>query len=217
MSHHPCLTRRHHDSRPALTLWGEVSFPLARVHEICGPARWTLALWIAARAGGPLIWIAPDRTGEEMTAPGIRGLMDAGQLLRVRPEKSGDMFWTMEESLRSGAAPVVAMELTAPPGITPVRRLHLAAEAGARAGMGMPLGLVLTPDDGGAQAIETRWRLDPFWPGAWRLTRLRARMYPPRSWYVVLEREAGGRPALREVSPGAAIGAAQSVPLAMVG
>ena len=164
-----------------------------------------------------MIWISPDWAEEEPTGRGISGLFPTGQVVRLRPEKTKDMFWSMEESLRSGAAPVVAMDLGAPPGITPVRRLHLAAEAGGRAGTGLPLGIVLTPDDGGAQAIETRWRLDSCWPGGWRLTRLRARMYPPRSWHVILEREAGRSPALREVSPGGVIGAVDSVPLAKTG
>jgi hypothetical protein len=54
--------------------------------------------------------------------------------------------------------------------------------------------ILLTPGDGGAPGVETRWHLAPA-PGwaaggapRWRLTRARARMAPPMTWEMILER-----------------------------
>ncbi len=206
----PPLTRSSHKTkaRPALTFLGDQTLMLGRVHEAAGPSRRTLALMVAGALKGPVIWIAPSWQMETFNATGAAVFCDPGRLLFVTPDREADMFWAMEEALRTGRAPLVVADLTAPPGLTPVRRLHLAAEAGSGGGLCRPLGLLLTPDKGGAQGIETRWHLDQAYfeeTDAWTLSRLRARMQPPKSWQV--QAVAGGfvlgeveRP-LRALSP----------------
>jgi protein ImuA len=173
-------------SGPAL--WGgAIAFATGRVHEFCGTARRTLALQAAAAAGAPVIWIVPAHGSAILNGAGMADLIAPQDVIFVAPARGADMLWAMEEALRSGAAPAVIADLPEPPGMTPVRRLHLAAEAGAAEGYCTPLGLILTPGDGGAPGIETRWRMEPaHTPGqdGWNLTRLRARMAPPAAWQV---------------------------------
>ncbi|MFN3824187.1 MAG: hypothetical protein ACK4GW_13155 [Pseudorhodobacter sp.] len=68
-----------------------------------------------------------------------------------------------------------------------MRRLHLAAGAGMarRGAAAAPLGLLLTPGEGGAAGVESRWRMRHC-PGGWHLSQLRARMDPPRDWTLAL-------------------------------
>lgn len=181
------LSRRPHAPPPALTLWREIELPLSRVHEICGRARRMLALHIAAQSGGPVLWISRRHTPDHLNACGMASLFPPGDVLFVTTERPEDSLWAMEEALRSGAAPVVVADLADPPAMTPVRRLHLAAEAGAGTGLCRPLGLLLTPGAGGAQGVETRLGCDPAHrPGQdiWRVDRLRARMLPPKTWQL---------------------------------
>lgn len=173
-----------------------------RVHEFCGPARVALAAMILGESRGPVIWIAPAWAAERLYTAGLAGYADPARLIHVHPRRPEDLLWAAEEALRSGAAPLVVAELPDFPGLTPVRRLHLAAQGGAdlarHRGKLPPLGLLLTPEGGGAQGVESRWHLSPRPSGSalldphqlWSLTRLRARMAPPASW--ALRRDAGG-------------------------
>ncbi|AHD00044.1 hypothetical protein [Leisingera methylohalidivorans] len=158
------LSRRRHRSRPALSVMEGVALEHGRVHEACGPARHSFALWLAAAAleiaPGPVLWLSPAQGGKQLNPDGMAEFASPARFLFVQPPRTEDQLWAMEEALRSGAAALVVAELAEPPAMTPVRRLHLAAAAGGRFGPA-PLGLLLTPGTGGAQGIESRWHLAP--------------------------------------------------------
>ncbi|MEW2911391.1 hypothetical protein [Leisingera sp. JC11] len=228
------LARRSHKPRPALPLTEGVALERARVHEACGPARHSFALWLAAAAQGPVLWLSPPQAGRALNPAqaarplnpdGMAGYASPARFLFVRTARTEDLLWAMEEALRSGAAPLVVAELAEPPAMTPVRRLHLAAEGGGRFGPA-PLGLLLTPGAGGAQGIESRWHLAhapgpgsspagraPAGRGCWTLQRLRARTLPPRSWQVT-RACAGGPLRAAPAADGAIPAAAAAAPTA---
>jgi protein ImuA len=168
----------------------------ARVHEFCGPARTALAAFVLAATSGAVIWASPAWLPERVYPYGLLPFADPNRIIFARCRRPEDILWAMEEALRSGAAPVVLGDLPTPPALTPIRRLHLAAEAGAEAahrrGRPAPLGLILTPQMGGAQGVESRWHLQAAPSGmtmlenraAWTLARLRARSNPPARWGV---------------------------------
>ncbi len=191
--HHAPLGGHPHPAQP---LPGGLGLGLARgrVHEFCGPARAALAVLTLALSQGPVLWISASWVPDRPYPPGLAGFLHPGRLVFARPRRPEDLLWTMEEALRSGAVPMVLADLPAPPPLTPVRRLHLAAEAGAEtallAGDLPPLGLILTPAEGGAQGVESRWHLAPAPSNsslyatrpAWVMQRLRARLAPPARW-----------------------------------
>ena len=192
-------------ARGSLTLCPEVTLVHGRAHEICGGARRTLALWLANKTEGPVLWISPSWQSVDLHAEGVWHHFDPGRLIFLRVQRAEDLLWSVEEALRSGAVPLVVADLPAPPALTPVRRLHLAAEQGGdllgKRGTA-PTALLLTPDKGGAPGVESRWQMSPrhlpqpdprLQPSAlrsaapverWKLNRLRARSQPPQSWYV---------------------------------
>ncbi len=178
-----------------------------RAHEFCGPARRLLAVWTMARlpAGAPVIWIGP-RWGMDRLCPlGLRDWASPEGLIHVAPAREAECLGCAEDSLRTGAVALVVVDLPTPPALTPLRRLHLAAEAGLlrRRTASRTAGLhalVLTPATGGTPGVESRWHLapcpardaPPYAPvqPAWQLHRLRARMAPPAAWVLDAARQA---------------------------
>lgn len=186
---HPLLARDPLRDRPSVELGPDMPLALARVHECCGMARHTFGIWAASRMKGPVMWIVPHHSRNQLNPDGMAPFVQPGRFYFVTPRRTKDLLWCMEEALRSGAVPLVVADLPAPPPLTPIRRLQLAAETGAREGEHIPLGLVLTPGAGGAPGVETRWQFDHAHDGAtrkWKLTRLRARTAPVKSWPIGL-------------------------------
>lgn len=178
------LSRRPLRVPAAVTLCpAQAELVLGRAHEACGPARHVFAMALAARMQGPVIWVRLGWQTEKLHADGMRAYINPARLLFVDARRPEDLLWTVEETLRTGAVPLVVAELPEPPSLTPIRRLHLAAETGGKTGSTLPLALLLTPADGGAQGVETRWHMAPrAGQSRWTLTRLRARMEMPKSW-----------------------------------
>lgn len=180
------LSRHTHRSRAGVSLSSEIQLARGRAHEACGPARHSFALWLASALSGPVLWIGAEWEPHGLNPDGMMDFADPARFLFVAARRRADQLWALEEGLRSGAAPLVVADLAAPPGLTPVRRLHLAAEQGGALGPA-PLALLLTPDRGGAPGIESRWHFAPRHQGAqciWQLERLRARNQPPARWLL---------------------------------
>ena len=179
---------------PGIDLHPQITLQLARVHEGCGPARRSFAMWLAGQTQGPVLWIAPAWEPSQLNPDGMMPFAVPARFIFVRPTRAEDLLWCVEEALRSGAMPLVIGDLPGAPGLTPVRRMHLAAEQGGAMGRA-PLGLLLTPGDGGAQGVETRWHMAANHRGEarrWTLTRRRARALPPVTWQATQTRPRAG-------------------------
>lgn len=198
----PILSSHAAPSRGVLPMPGGaaagIGLARGRVHEFRGPSRVALAVQVMGEGAGPVLWITPGWQAERLYPDGVARFADPGRLICARARRVEDILWAMEEALRSGAVPLVVAEMPAAPGLTPVRRLNLAAEAGAVAGAGAPLGLLLTGGEEGAPGVESRWHMHPLpRPSAlleergeiWHLARQRARGAVPAAWTL---RRAGG-------------------------
>lgn len=182
------LTRTSHRRTrvPPVDFLDGMTLDRARVHEVCGRARRRLAVRVAGALQGPVFWIRPAWEPARLVPDALAGIASPSRFVFCEPVRAEDLLWTMEEVLRAGLVPLVVADLPGPPGLTAVRRLHLAAETGAAEGRVAPLGLLLTPGAGGAPGVESRWSLEPAHgtgkDHAWELARLRARMAPEKRW-----------------------------------
>lgn len=186
----PLLIHRTKTRIPEILLFKDAPFVLGRVHEICGPSRIFMAVQLAAKTQGLVLWIRKKWTAEQLLPAGLIEFMDPARLLYLNADREDDLLWSMEEALRSGAVPTVIAELAAPPALTPIRRLLLAAESGTRRGHKPPLIVILTPDSGGAAGVETRWHAASVLAQngkKWRMARTRSRLTQVAEWTLGVE------------------------------
>jgi len=183
----PLLSRHTYQPKPGLAFLGDLTLAKARVHEFCGPSRRTLALIAARATQGPVFWISPGWIQDRLHGEGVLAFINPGRLTFITPRRPEDILWVMEETLRAGCVPLVVCELPGLPYLTPVRRLHLAAETATREHATSPIGLLLLAGSGGAPAVESRWYMTTRHRGddqSWHLERRRARMAPMAAWQV---------------------------------
>lgn len=197
------LKRAPERSFPELTLTEGISLRLGRLHEVCGTARRSFAMWLAAKTAGPIFWVCPPWMPDQLFPRGMARFVDPGRFTLVAPHKAEDVLWTLEEVLRAGNVPLIVGDLSGYPALTPIRRMHLAAQEGGTRSGHPPLGIILTPDKGGAPGVESRWHMLPTCGEqhyTWSLTRLRARTAPPKTWEIGLSVK--GFDILKDIPPG---------------
>lgn len=181
----PPLTRGPLKERPGIVLMDGAELAYGRAHEAIGNSRRLFALWLASKLEGPVFWIVPRWSVMGLNPEGVADFIEPQRLTMLRAPKEEDILWCMEEALGSGGVPLVVGEPSQPPALTPVRRLHMAAERTSA----KPIGLILSSYLRGAQGVETRWRMDACMTmdlddPLWTLSRTRARTAPPKTWHL---------------------------------
>lgn len=128
-------------------------FPLkfGRVHEVCGPSAVFFAAVQAAKARGEVFWVREKWRSQQLNPLGVIDVLNPENLIIASTKDQTETLAVAEDVLRSGAASVVVMELSAQLDLTAGRRLQLAAKTGNA------LGLTLIPEGMGSNAAETRW------------------------------------------------------------
>ena len=114
----------------------------------------------------------------------------------VHTKNENDLLFATEEVLRSGVSELTVTEFSKIPNSIQMRRLHLAMKLGLETNINKtPIGLILTPNKGGATSIESRWYASPLpcWKNLktapyesleqkWSISRLFSRTDPLADW-----------------------------------
>ncbi len=104
MPQHPALLdRRPHRPDPGQGFLGDLTLARGRVHEVCGPARWSAALMIAGGMQGPILWVRPAWDHGHLHGAGMMRFLDPGRVIFVDAPRAPEVLWTMEEALRAGS------------------------------------------------------------------------------------------------------------------
>ena len=126
-----------------------------RAHEVFGPGAWFFAAALAGELGGRVIWVRESWANTDINPLGFSEILNPSHLLVAKANDQTEVLAVAEEALRSGAVPLVIMELSKSLGLTEGRRLQLAARDGKCTA------LAIIPEGMGSNAAETRWHAAP--------------------------------------------------------
>ena len=158
---------------------------LGRMHEFTGWSAQALAIFMAGRCDGAILWCARMHGDHTLYAPGFAALgCDARRLVVAECSSATDALWAAEEGLRSGAAGAVVIEGNRPLDLASARRLQLAAEEGGALGL-----IVSAGEDALFPAAATRWHIAPEPGGRLRLELTRSRTGLTGAWSITLPSE----------------------------
>jgi len=186
--------------------WG--GLPRACVHEVAAAdisaaAAGFCAVLLArlANESGTVAWC---RRKDGLYGPGLAAFgLDTDRLIVVRARTDKDVFWAMEEGLRSGSLAAVLGEIGRAEPIA-LRRLQLAAETGGVTALLLrPAGAAIV-----SGSVTSRWRVgtvsgvpagDVSGKGhagvdrpRWRVEMRRCKAMPPVTWLLEWRDETGG-------------------------
>jgi protein ImuA len=169
--------------------------PAAGLHEVLADDRGAalgFATVLLARFAGESGTVAWCRSRRDLYGPGVSAFgLDVARLLVVRARNDRDLFWALEESLRSGVLAAVLGEVGGAPPIA-LRRLQLAAEAHGTAALLLRSAAGVTA----ATPALTRWRVGTVPAAGAETDGGRPAPIRPR-WRVTLERCRHGGGAVR--------------------
>jgi protein ImuA len=166
---------------------------LGKMHEICGPAKIRIAMLIGAKTKGLIVWV-----DFIINTDSISDWFSPSRLLFVNAKSKNDLFSATEEVLRSGLSEITITELPEAPNSLQMRHINLAMTSGVKLNNNKsPLGLILSPNKGGATSIESRWYAStlPCWEKLttddrgsskqkWSIKRLFSRVGPVKGWSI---------------------------------
>jgi len=172
---------------PYINFIGNLNLSSGKIHELYGNSRTTLALIIAKKMQGHIFWIRTESNPNLLNADGITDFINPGRLTFINVKTFNDILWSMEETLRAGCIPLVISDLPKIPDFTAVRRLHLALKSNIN-NEKICLGLILTPQQGGARGVESRWQFNANHSKLkteWLLECIKAKNIKLRKWKVI--------------------------------
>lgn len=125
------------------------------MHEVTGKAGESLALAIAARLSGPIVWIGRRRDVATLAPTTLRRFIDPSRIVLTECTNRKETLWAAEQVLSSKGAPLTIIQLAMGPNLKESRRLQLACEQGGG------MGLILIERAAQSSAARTRWACHP--------------------------------------------------------
>ena len=171
-----------------------------RIHQVFGPARIRMLLFLAKKISGPIFWIKSPNEKIFLHPDGIYPWMNSSRVTFIYAKSQNDKLWVIENIIKDKSSNLIAVNLNTTPTFNSIRRLKLGIQ-NCDNSMSQPICIFFTDSNTNIRGIESRWSVknEPSWhisreeipnikKEKWLFKREYCRTNPSSKWIVTLKK-----------------------------
>ena len=172
-----------------------------RIHQILGPSRIRMLLFLAQKISGPIFWIKSSKEKIFLHPDGISPWLNPDRLVFVYAKNQIDKLWAIEKIIESRSSRLIVANLNKNPNFNSIRRLNLAIKSDTPS-TNHPICIFFTDCKIDIKGVESRWFIKsvPSWTALgendfksikekWVFKRVYCRTNTIAKWVVILEKK----------------------------
>ena len=171
-----------------------------RIHQVFGPARIRMLLFLAKNISGPIFWIKSPNEKIFLHPDGIYPWMNSSRITFIYANSQSDKLWAIENIIKDKSSDLIAANLNTTPSFNFIRRLNLEIKNYDNF-INQPICIFFTDSITSITGIESRWSVknEPSWRTSkeeipnintekWLFKREYCRSNPSSEWIVTLKK-----------------------------
>ena len=171
-----------------------------RIHQVFGPARIRMLLFLAKKISGPIFWIKSPNEKIFLHPDGIYPWMNSSRVTFIYAKSQSDKLWAIENIIKDKSSDLIAANLNTTPTFNSIRRLKLGIQNYDNS-TNQPICIFFTDSNNIIRGIESRWSVknEPSWhisreeipnidTEKWLFKRDYCRSDPSAKWIVTLKK-----------------------------
>ncbi len=175
-----------------------------RIHQIFGPSRIRMLLFLAQKISGPIFWIKSSDEKIFLHPDGISPWISPDRLIFTYAKNQIDKLWIIENIVESRSSKLIVANLNTAPDFSSIRRLNLAIKSNFPS-INHPICILFTDSQIKITGVESRWFIKsvPSWNKfgddplnltreKWIFKRTYCRANSSSNWIVTLQKNAIG-------------------------
>ena len=135
-----------------------------RIHQIFGPARIRMLLFLGQKISGPIFWIKSYNDKIFLHPNAISPWINPNRITYIYAKKQNDKLWIVENIIKDRSSRLVVVNFSNIPNFNSVRRLNLEIKSND-ASQFYPLCIFFTDTQNDIAGVESRWSVKslPSW------------------------------------------------------
>ena len=171
-----------------------------RIHQVFGPSRIRMLLFLAKKISGPIFWIKSPDEKIFLHPDGIYPWMNSSRITFIYTDSQYDKLWAIENIIKDRSSDLIAANFNTTPAFNSIRRLNLGIK-NYNSSANQPICIFFTDSAASITGVESRWfvKNEPSWHNSigqnlnvntekWLFKREYCKRNPNSKWIVTLKK-----------------------------